>query len=323
MRKIKWGVLGTASIAENCMIPGMLGAENAELTAIAGRNADKVKRFKDKFGFKKGYVGYEALLADGEIEAVYIPLPNHLHKEWVIKALNAGKNVLCEKPLGLNEAEVKEMFDTAKQNSVILMEAYAYLHSPYIASLLKDAKEMIGNIRFIDTAFVTQGYKEDIRLYKEQGGGAVYDLGCYCTTLILSLVDSDIAYVNGGCELSDKGVDLLSTVGMRFDNGVRAAFTVGMILGEDSNDRMDRLHINGTKGYITSDVEYNQSGKVCYRIVSEGKETVREVECPVNYTLEAEQMGYCIEGKETTLVSEEFSLRNAKLMDSILAVIQY
>ena len=155
MRKVKWGVLSTASIAKNCTIPGMLKAENVELVAIAGRNAEKVEKFKNEFGFKKGYVGYDALLEDEEIEALYIPLPNHLHKEWVIKALKAGKNVLCEKPLGLNEAEVKEMFETAKENKVILMEAYAYLHSPYVLSLVKDAKELIGDIRFIDTAFVT------------------------------------------------------------------------------------------------------------------------------------------------------------------------
>ena len=132
---VKWGVLGTANIARGCTIPGMKMAENCELYAIAGRNEAKVQSYKDEFGFEKAYVGYDKLLEDPEVQAVYIPLPNNLHKEWVIKALKAGKHVLCEKPLALSAADAREMFAVAKENNVILMEAYAYLHSPYIASL--------------------------------------------------------------------------------------------------------------------------------------------------------------------------------------------
>ena len=186
---VKWGVLGTANIAKGCTIPGMKMASNCELYAIAGRNEAKVQSYQEEFGFAKAYVGYEKLLEDPDVQAVYIPLPNNLHKEWVIKALKAGKHVLCEKPLALNSDEVKEMFAVAKENNVLLMEAYAYLHSPYIASLKADIQSgLIGDVDYIQTSFITQGYLDDIRIYKELGGGAVYDLGCYCTTMILSLV---------------------------------------------------------------------------------------------------------------------------------------
>ena len=132
---VKWGVLGTANIAKGCTIPGMLLAGNCELFAIAGRNEAKAESYKNEFGFKKAYVGYDKLLEDPDVQAVYIPLPNNLHKEWVIKALKAGKHVLCEKPMALNADDAGEMFAVAGENNVILMEAYAYLHSPYIESL--------------------------------------------------------------------------------------------------------------------------------------------------------------------------------------------
>ena len=321
---VKWGVLGTANIARGCTIPGMKGAKNCELYAIAGRNEKKVKEFKEEFGFKKAYVGYDSLLEDPDVQAVYIPLPNHLHKEWVIRALRAGKNVLCEKPLALSAEDAEEMFDTAKENKVILMEAYAYLHSPYVASLKADLKSgIIGDVDYIETAFLTQGYVEDIRIHKEMGGGAVYDLGCYCTTMILSMTDSEPEYVKAEAEFSDKGVDVFTSAIMKFKNGVRAGFSVGMIFPPGTDARKDRLYIHGSKGTISSDIEYNQAGDLCYAITSEGKETLRKISARQNYTLETEQLGRCIENGEEPLVSSDFSIKNAKMLDVILEQIEY
>ena len=133
--KVRWGVLGTAGIAAGCTIPGMLKAKDCELYAIAGRSMDKAKDFQKRFGFKKAYQCYEALLADPGVEAVYVPLPNDIHCEWVIKALRAHKHVLCEKPIAMNESELRRMFRAAKENGVILMEAFAYLHNPFISRL--------------------------------------------------------------------------------------------------------------------------------------------------------------------------------------------
>ncbi len=322
--KVKWGVLGTAGIARSCTIPGMKGARNCELYAIAGRDEKKVSDYQSEFGFEKGYTGYDKLLADPDVEAVYIPLPNNLHKEWVIKALNAGKHVLCEKPLALNAADVKEMFDAASANNVILMEAYAYLHSPYIASLKQDVQSgIIGDVDYIETAFLTQGYLDDIRIRKETGGGALYDLGCYCTTMILSLTDSEPEYINANAEFNDNGVDIFTGAIMKFKNGVRAAFNVGMIFPAGSDARQDRLYIHGSKGCISSNVEYNQSGDLCYTVISDGKRQEKTVNVKQNYTLEVEQLGRCIKEGEVPHVSRDFSIKNATVLDKILDTIGY
>ncbi len=321
---IKWGVLGTASIAAGCTIPGMQKAEECELYAIAGRDEKKVKKYQEEFGFTKAYVGYDTLLADEEVQAVYIPLPNNLHYEWVMKAVAAGKHVLCEKPLALNVKQAEEMYDAAKEKGVILSEAYAYLHSPYIQALKNEIQSgIIGEVDYIETAFLTQGYEEDIRLYKELGGGAVYDLGCYCTTMILSLVDAEPVYVKANAEMSDKDVDLFAAGIMKFENGVRASFHVGMMLGIGTNSRWDRLYIHGSKGVIKSEVEYNQEGNLKYQVVVDGKVTERSVLARQNYALELEQMNRAISGRESQHITPEFSVKNAKLLDAILKEIQY
>ncbi len=324
MEKIKWGVLGTANIAKGCTIPGMKLAEECELYAIAGRSIEKAESFKREFGFEKAYGSYEELIADREVRAVYIPLPNDLHLKWVKAALQAGKHVLCEKPLALNADEAREMFKTAEKNGVYLMEAYAYLHSPYVESLKSEiASGTIGDVDYIETAFVTQGYKEDFRLHKELGGGAMYDLGCYCTTMILSLIDSEPESVKAVAEFTDLGVDALTSGIIRFGNGARAAFDVGMVLGENTNSRYDRLYIHGSHGSIRSEVEYNRQGDVSYRIFSGGKVTEKKISIPQNYSLEIAQLSRCIAGEEKPHITPEFSIKNAELIDRVLKEIGY
>ncbi|MBQ8951645.1 MAG: Gfo/Idh/MocA family oxidoreductase [Eubacterium sp.] len=324
MSKVKWGVLGTANVAAWGTIPGMKQSQSCELYAIAGRSLEKAERYKDTFGFEKAYGSYDGLLEDKEVQAVYIPLPNNLHLPWVEKALKAGKNVLCEKPMGLTAEETKKMFKVAEESGVLLMEADAYLHSPYIASLKNDVRSgVIGEIDYIDTAFVTQGYKEDIRLYKDLGGGAMYDLGCYCSTMILTLTEGEPVYVKADAEFSDKGVDVFTGGLIKFDNGVRASFNVGMMLGENTNARYDRLYIHGTKGSIRSEVEYNQEGEVSYKIYTEDGETERHISVPNNYSLEIEQFSRCVMGEEKPYITPEFSVKNAALIDSVLTKIGY
>ena len=328
-KKVKWGVLGTAGIAAGCTIPGMIKTDSCELYAIAGRSLEKALSFKERFGFEKAYSNYDALLSDPEVEAVYIPLPNDIHCEWVIKALNARKHVLCEKPIAMNEAELRRMFAAAKENGVILMEAFAYLHSPYISRLrsITESGE-IGIIDYIDTAFVTQGYSEDFRLHKEQGGGGIYDVGCYCTSMILSLTDSPVKYVKADAELDAAGVDHLASAIIGFENGTRATFNAGMVLGTDTCDRYDRLFIHGSKGHIRSDTEYNGEGDLSLT-VSVKKETgerltrIETVTANSNYALELENINECIRSGAEPHITEEFSLRNMQLLDSILDAAGY
>ena len=324
MQKVKWGILGTANIARWATIPGMKLSEYCEMYAIAGRSLEKAESFKKEFGFEKAYGSYEELLNDENVQAVYVPLPNDIHIKWVKAALEKKKHVLCEKPLAMNADEAKEMFATAEANGVYLMEAYAYLHSPYVACLKKDIESgVIGEVNYIDTAFITQGYKEDFRLHKEFGGGAMYDLGCYCTTMILSLINSDPEFVKATAEFTDLGVDFATAGLIRFKNGARASFNVGMILGDNSNSRFDRLYIHGTKGSIRSEVEYNQAGNLSYRIFTADGTVERKIDVPQNYSLELDQLSKCILFGEKPFISQEFSIKNAELIDSVLKEIGY
>ena len=324
MDKIKWGILGTANICTYGTIPDMKLSESCELYAIAGRNPEKVRNFKEKYGFEVAYNSYEELLHDENIQAVYIPLPNDIHLKWVKEALKNRKHVLCEKPMALNANEATEMFATASEYGVHLMEAYAYLHSPYVASLKADIESgIIGDVDYIESAFITQGYKEDFRLHKEYGGGAMYDLGCYCTTMILTLIDSEPEFVKAVAEFIDLGVDNNTSGIIRFKNGARASFNVGMILGENSNSRFDRLYIHGTKGSIRSDVEYNQAGEVSYKIFTNDGVIERKVSVPQNYSLEIENMSRCILYGDKLHVTPDFSIKNAELIDKVLKDIGY
>lgn len=324
MQKVKWGILGTANIARWATIPGMKLSEYCEMYAIAGRSLEKAESFKNEYGFEKAYGSYEELLNDENVQAVYVPLPNDIHIKWVKAALEKKKYVLCEKPLAMNVEEAKEMFATAEANGVYLMEAYAYLHSPYVASLKKDIESgVIGEVNYIDTAFITQGYKEDFRLHKEFGGGAMYDLGCYCTTMILSLINSDPEFVKATAEFTDLGVDFATAGLIRFKNGARASFNVGMILGDNSNSRFDRLYIHGTKGSIRSEVEYNQAGNLSYRIFTADGTVERKIDVPQNYSLELDQLSRCVLFGEKPFITSEFSIKNAELIDSVLKDIGY
>lgn len=324
MRKIKWGVLGTANIARGCTIPGMQLAENCELYAIAGRSPEKAEQFRREFGFEKAYGSYEALLADPVVEAVYIPLPNTLHYEWVIKAAKAGKHILCEKPLAPSAGQAAEMQAAAKKNGIILMEAFAYLHSPLIAAIKVELdKGTIGEVCYLENAFVTSDYDlSNIRMRKETLGGSLYDLGCYCISQAVWLLGEPDS-VRAVGDYNAQGVDQLVTGFLSYKGGARAAFTCGMMLATAQGKRLDRLQIHGTEGYLRTDAEFNQAGRLSYQIVKGDETVTRTVDAPQNYSLEVAQLGRCIAGEATPHVSAEFSLAVARTLDKVLAEIGY
>lgn len=325
MRKIKWGVLGTAGIAKSTTIPGMKKAQNCELCAVAGRNIEKAELYKELFGFEKAYGTYEELLADPEIEAVYVPLPNTMHCEWAIKALEAGKHVLCEKPMAMNAQECAKIVETANKNGVYVMEAFAYLHSPYISALKEELKSgVIGDVIYMENAFITSGYDiSNIRMRKETGGGALYDLGCYTVSEALWLLDEEPEKVQAIAEFSDEQIDLYTTAILTFKDKKYVSFDCGMILPTGSETRIERLRIEGTEGTIRSQVRYNEEGEVSYIICKDGGETVKKVSVRDNYTLEVEQFGRCVAGGETPHVSNAFSLKTIKTIEKILEKIEY
>ena len=327
MRKVNWGVLGTAGIAKGCTIPGMKLAENCELYAIAGRSEEKARAYQEEFGFGRIYSGpdaYEALLADPQVEAVYIPLPNSLHCEWTIKALQAKKHVLCEKPLAVSAEQAQEMIDAAKENGVFLMEAYAYLHSPVMKAIKADVESgIIGDVLYMESEFLTSDYDlSNIRMRRETYGGSLYDLGCYCTTQIITLL-GEPDQVQAAAIFSDQQVDTVTTGILSYNNGCKAVFTCGMVLATEKDRRNDRLQIYGTKGKLFSDVEFNQAGELSYRIITDEGEQVKTVQTPQNYSLEVAQLGRCITEGETPYVTADFTMQNARTLDRILEKIGY
>ena len=322
MDKVRWGILGTADIARGATIPGMQQANNCELCAVAGRRLEKAQAFRDEFGFRKAYGSYEELLADPEVEAVYIPLPNDLHCEWSVRALQAGKHVLCEKPLAVSEEQVKWMFDAAEKSGVYLMEAFAYLHSPFVQAVKAELDAgVIGDIRYMESAFITGRRPDtDIRLRKETCGGAMYDLGCYAVSMAMWMIGKEPDTIRASAQFSPKGIDLFTSALLLYDDESVAALDCGMLL---PHGRLDRFRIYGTKGTILSPVEFNQSGEIPYTIIRDGISETKIVSVRDNYALEVEQLGRCVRGLETPHVSREFSLLVARVTDRILAEIGY
>ena len=219
---VRWGVLGCSGIGKSRTIPGLLACSNAELYAIAGRNEEKLKAYAEPFAPKKLYTDYQALLDDENVDAVYLPLPNGVHMEWVVKAAKAGKHILCEKPMALTEAQVKEMFAAAKEHGVLLEEAYAYRH----AQLVEKVKEIvdsgaIGKIRYLESKHSTfDTNRPGIRYQKGNGGGAVYDVTCYNVSLASFLLGKDPEDMHVYCGFDkETGVDTSDAVLLRYEEG--------------------------------------------------------------------------------------------------------
>lgn len=327
MKKIKWGVLGTAYIFERDTAEGMRQAQNCQLYAIAGRSLEKAQAFQKKYDFEKAYGSYEELLADPEVEAVYIPMPNTLHKEWTIRALQAKKHVLCEKPLAPTARDAAEMFAAAEENGVWLMEAFAYQHSPFVAAVRRELEAgTIGQVRYMEAALITSDYDlSNIRMRRETLGGSVYDLGVYSCSLILRMLGMEPETVQAVSSFSPEHIDLFTTVLMDFPGQVKAQFNCGMVLATEKNSALDRFQIHGTNGSIEAvQFGFNVPGTLRYRVRTfDGLDEVRTVEVPHNYRLEVEQLGRCIEGCETPLVTKELSLSVARTIDRVLAQIGY
>ena len=327
MRKIKWGVLGTAYIFERDTARGMELAENCEPVAIAGRSLEKANAFKEKYGFQRAYGSYMELLEDPEIEAVYNPLPNTLHYEWTIEALKRGKHVLCEKPLAANEKEAEEMFRVAKENGVILMEAFAYQHSPLIRTVKEEIdRGTIGEIRYIEAALITSDYDgSNIRMRRDTLGGCTYDLGVYALSFIHRMMGKEPESIQAVATFDENRIDTFATGILTYANGAKANFTSGMVLATEKNAATDRFEIHGTKGSIRADrFGFNAPGDLSYRIQTfDGLDEIRNVDVPNNYCLEVEQLGRCITDGEVPGVSAEFSISLAKIVDGVLGAIGY
>ena len=233
--------------------------------------------------------------------------------------------MLCEKPLAPTPLQIQEMFDCARENGVILMEAYAYLHSPLMAAIKNEIKSgVIGDVLYMESQFITSDYDiSNIRMRKETYGGATYDLGCYTTTQILWMLEEEPVKVQAVAEFSDHGIDTYTSGLLTFADGKKATFVCAMVLATDKDRRIDCLRIHGTLGDIYCDARFNQCGELSYKLTVGEVSTVKTVSTPHNYRLEVEQLGRCITDGEKPHVSEAFTMQNARLMEKILALIGY
>ncbi len=251
---IHWGILSTADIAISKTGPGLLKAERCELAAIASRDVDRARAAAAALGIPRAHASYEALLADPDVDAVYIPLPNHLHARWAIAAARAGKHVLCEKPLALTSAEAQEVVDACREAGVLLMEAFMYrLHPSWVAARALVAAGRIGRLRAVDSWF--SYYNDDpanIRNIREAGGGALYDIGCYSVNLSRMLFEGEPVRVQAAITRDpDSGVDVLTSGILHFPAGI-ATFTCTTRTEPDQ-----RVDIYGSEGRISIDIPFN------------------------------------------------------------------
>ena len=324
-KTVRWGILGCSGIGKSRTIPGLLACENAELYAIAGRNEEKLKAYAEPFAPKKLYTDYQALLDDENVDAVYLPLPNGIHMEWVEKAAKAGKHILCEKPMALTEEQVREMFAAAKANGVLLEEAYAYRH----AQLAQKVKEIvdsgaIGRIRYLESKHSTfDTNRSGIRYQKGNSGGAVYDVTCYNVSLASYLLGKDPEDMSVYCGFDkETGVDTSDAVMLRYEEGVTAMLYAGL-----DAYRRGCYSILGDTGRIDVDHKFNSSG-VCHIRVStgarpQGAEYVDETTTDYtiwvedNYKREIELFSDAVLNGTPLTISEEESLRTARVCDAI------
>lgn len=324
---VKWGVLGTAAILNRSTAVAMQQAENCELYAIAGRKPEKVAQYQEKFGYEVGYLSYDELLADPQVQAVYLPLPNALHVEWAIRALNAGKHVLCEKPIAPTAADAQAMFDAARANNVFLMEAFAYQHSPFIEAICDEiASGAIGDVCYVEAKLVTSDSDlSDPRMRRETIGGAVYDLGVYPTSFVQRVLGEEPTGVQALATFTDERIDFHTEAYLTYASGATASIVCGMDLVRRPWNAIDSFRIYGTKGSIEPvRFAFNAQGPLVYKIreFGGGKEK-RVVETPNNYRLEFEQFGRVIEQGEQPLVTEAFSVANLRTVGRILEAIGY
>lgn len=253
-KKVRWGILGAAKIAINNVIPSMQSGNFSTVSALASRSPEKAAEKARHLGIKKHYDSYKDLLADEEIDAVYNPLPNHLHLKWTRKAAEAGKHVLCEKPVGMNADEVRELIEIRNRTGVKIQEAFMVrTHPTWLAvrELIKNDK--IGEIRAI-TGFFSyfNDDKTNIRNKLEMGGGGLLDIGCYCINISRWIFEDEPKRVSGLIERdTDTGIDSLTSAILDFPKG-QATFTCSTRLVP-----YQRMHFFGTKGRIEVQIPFN------------------------------------------------------------------
>jgi len=308
---VKWGIVSTANINRK-VIPGAHASEKVELVGVASRDRARAEAYTREWSIPRAYGSYEALLADPEIEAVYISLPNTLHAEWSIKALEAGKHVLCEKPFTRHPEEVAAAFDTAERTGRLLTEAFMYRHNPQTTRLVElVAGGAIGELRLVRSAFSYSLYDHDnIRLRTDVEGGALMDVGCYNVSGS-RLLAGEPERVWGEAWYGPSGTDWVFTGTMRFPNDVIATFDCGTAM-----TGRDELEAIGSEGSLFLDDPWHCVHPVIELRRDDGVERI-EIPHEDSYRLELENLSDAIRGEAPLLLGREDALGQARALEAL------
>jgi predicted dehydrogenase len=317
MKKVRWGILSTAKIGREKVIPAMQAGNFSEIAAIASRDKEAAQAEANKLNIPVAYGSYNDLLADRTIDAVYIPLPNHMHVEWAIRCLQAGKHVLCEKPVGLSAAEATQLLLEGKNHPHLkLMEAFMYRFHPqwqYAKRLVHDGK--IGELRTIQSLF--SYYNTDptnIRNQPEAGGGAMMDIGCYCVSLARFIFEKEPLKVFAKVEYDPVlRTDIMASGIMDFGNGT-STFTCSTQLVPHQ-----RVHIMGTEARIEIEIPFNAPPDHPTRLWLHKKGNTEEVEFDIvdQYTIQGDLFSQAILKNEPVPTPVEDAVNNMRTIEAV------
>ena len=318
MTRISWGILSTARIGLEKVIPAMQKGRYSVISAIASRKHEKAEKVARKLGIPKAYGSYEELLADDEIQAIYIPLPNHLHVEWTIKSLEAGKHVLCEKPIGVNSQEAVYLQKQVKNFPHLkVMEAFMYRHHPQWQRVKKLVDEgTLGQLKNVHSMF--SYYNDDptdIRNQVDIGGGGILDIGCYCISVSRFLFSNEPKRVSGTLEYDPQlRVDRLASGVLEFEKGT-STFTCSTQLTNHQ-----RVYVFGTRGRIEIETPFTPSPDQPPNIRLQKGSKLKEIVCEVcdQYTIQGDLFSQAILNDTNVPTPLEDGIANMKVIDGII-----
>jgi predicted dehydrogenase len=316
---VRWGILSTADIGMTMVTPAIQRAVNSRVMAIASRDGAKALESATTLGIPRAHGSYEDLLADDDIDAVYIPLPNDLHAEWTIRAAEAGKHVLCEKPLALTAAQAEAMVSACADAGVLLQEAFMYRHHPtWVETLRLVRSGAIGTVQAITSAF--SYYNDDpsnIRNRLENGGGAVMDIGCYNINLSRLVFGEEPSTVRSVVRRDPiSGVDTVTSAVLGFPGGGQSSFTCST-RAEDHQ----KVFIHGTDGRIEIEIPFNIPPDVETRIfvTSEGESSTVTFPAADQYTIQAELFADAILTGSPVPVPPSDAVANMRVIEAVLS----
>ena len=302
---IRWGLLGTSRINEK-LLRGAAGTDTADVVAVGSRSTATGEAFAAANGIAKVHGSYEALLADPDVDAIYIPLPNAMHHPWTLEAIAAGKHVLCEKPYTRHPAEIDEAWDAAEHAGVVLMEAFMWRHTPQ-AARLKELAGQIGDLIHVRATFSFPLEDDaDIRLDADLAGGSLMDVGCYCVSGSRYIAGEEPEHVYGEQVSAPNGVDRRFTGVLRFPSGLVASFHSGFDSFNES------LEVTGREGTVFLPDPWHSTRGV---LVVDGEEQSVEPRNP--YQCELEDMAATIRGEKAPRLGRDDAMGQAKVIEAL------